>query len=57
AEGLALGEELATVAAIEALAEVLGVELTAARRAELSSSTLEGVRARLASLRAQRAWT
>ena len=55
-EGLALGEGRTLLLAIETVAELLGIELTAARRRELEAASLAELRERLAQLRQRRAW-
>ena len=50
------GAAEAMLAAIEMIAEVLGVELTAARRRELARANNVELRRRLESLRTFRAW-
>lgn len=55
-EGIALGERRATLDAIIAIAEVVGVVLTDERRDGLQHASVDALRARLASLRATRSW-
>lgn len=63
AEGIAIGKEAgiaigkaSLVNAIEALADVLAVEITLARRSELDTASVEALTQRLDSLRRARAW-